>query len=273
MDRIQFEINELNTDIINNIFNKNDDSIISEYLTAETIVNIAKFLGLDSNNASVAYIRNKFYESNDTSEKQEQTESSSAGCADVSEIDLAVINNIFSNNDDKTIFSTYTFCKIAEMARSVGLKDDCKLLTSIRNKLYGKYESLASEPTWSGTICGVSVDLHDVADSLQLLITQDEKILDIVTVPKYTSGLHKFYMEDLGSGTDGENVYMSMAVVEDTAGDIPYSFDIWFVVSSTGQIEKFHKNDWDNCKYSDYEVFDPVTNQFTNCRNIPLMES
>lgn len=61
MDRIQFEINELNTDIINNIFNKNDDSIISEYLTAETIVNIAKFLGLDSNNASVAYIRNKFY--------------------------------------------------------------------------------------------------------------------------------------------------------------------------------------------------------------------
>ncbi len=59
MDKIHFEVSELNMDIINNIFGKNDDATIEEYLTSEAVTNMAKVVGFTSGTVSVDSIRSK----------------------------------------------------------------------------------------------------------------------------------------------------------------------------------------------------------------------
>lgn len=44
------------------------------------------------------------------------------------------------------------------------------------------------------------------------------------------------YVEDIGSGNADGNVYLSIAVTKDTDDDIPYSFEMWFQTTPSGEI-------------------------------------
>lgn len=202
MDKIHFEVSELNMDIINNIFGKNDDATIEEYLTSEAITNMATVVGLTSDIVSAASIRSKLTGTTDVVQTTDTT----------------------------------------------------------------KQEPAGAKPVCSREIHGVSIKLYDIDDRIKLSFSMNDKLIDSVKIKKHTEDMHDFSIEDLGSGISDGNVYISIAVCEESDAEIPYSFEMWFMVTPSGEMENDNINHWDHNEYSSYEIFDVITGKFGDYR-------